>query len=197
MSTRQATVERETRETSVRVVLALDGEGRAEIDTGVAFFDHMLEQVARHGALDLEVRARGDLAVDAHHTVEDTGIVLGQALARALGDKAGLTRYGHACVPLDEALARVVVDLSGRPGLHYRVEFPRPRIGEFDVDLVREFLQGLVNAAAITVHVDALQGVNAHHVAETVFKALGRALRAALAPDPRAAGAVPSTKGVL
>ncbi|ROR34464.1 imidazoleglycerol-phosphate dehydratase HisB [Inmirania thermothiophila] len=190
-------VERRTGETAVAVRLVLDGTGRAEVATGVPFLDHMLEQVARHGLLDLEVRARGDVHVDDHHTVEDVGITLGQALARALGDKAGLTRFGHAYVPLDEALARVVVDLSGRPGLCYEVDFPRARIGTFDVDLVREFFQGLVNHAGMTLHVDLLRGRNAHHIAECLFKAFGRALRQAVAPDPRLGGAIPSTKGSL
>jgi len=194
---RRARVERRTLETEVQVALDLDGRGEARLDTGVPFFDHMLDQVARHGLLDLEVRARGDLAVDAHHTVEDVGLTLGQAFREALGDKAGLRRYGHAYVPLDEALARVVVDLSGRPGLSWDVPFPRARIGDFDVDLCREFFQGFVNQAAVTLHVDALRGRNAHHVAETVFKAFGRALREAVAPDPRLGGALPSTKGAL
>ena len=197
MSPRTATFERNTRETRIAVTVALDGAGAARLETGIPFFEHMLEQVARHGAIDLDVRAAGDTAVDDHHTVEDTGIVLGQAVAGALGDKRGIARYGHAYVPLDEALSRVVVDFSGRPGLFYRVGWPRARIGAFDVDLVREFFQGFANAAAATVHVDSLQGANAHHVAETVFKAFGRALRMAAAPDERAGGTVPSTKGVL
>ena len=197
MSPRTATVERNTRETRIAVTVALDGAGAARLETGIPFFEHMLEQVARHGAIDLDVRAAGDTAVDDHHTVEDTGIVLGQAVAGALGDKRGIARYGHAYVPLDEALSRVVVDFSGRPGLFYRVGWPRARIGAFDVDLIREFFQGFANAAAATVHVDSLQGANAHHVAETVFKAFGRALRMAAAPDERAGGTVPSTKGVL
>jgi len=194
---RSATVERETRETRVRVDVDLDGRGDARLRTGLPFLEHMLEQVARHGRVDLEVHAEGDLQIDAHHTVEDVGIVLGQAIGEALGDKGGIQRYGHAYVPLDEALSRVVVDFSGRPGLAYRVSYPRARIGEFDVDLIREFFQGFVNAAAATLHVDNLQGDNAHHVAETVFKAFGRALRMAVARDDRAAGEVPSTKGVL
>ena len=197
MSSRTATVERDTRETRIAVTVALDGAGAARLDTGIPFFEHMLEQVARHGAIDLDVRAAGDIAIDDHHTVEDTGIVLGQAVAEALGDKRGITRYGHAYVPLDEALSRVVIDLSGRPGLFYRVDWPRARIGAFDVDLIREFFQGFANAAAATVHVDSLQGVNAHHVAETMFKAFGRALRMAVARDERLGDAVPSTKGVL
>jgi imidazoleglycerol-phosphate dehydratase len=194
---RTARVERETRETQIVVELALDGSGRAALATGLAFLDHMLEQVARHGLFDLQVRAHGDLAVDAHHTVEDIGIVLGQALARALGERAGIRRYGHAYVPLDEALSRVVVDCSGRPGLDYHADFPRARVGDFDVDLIREFFQGFVNHALATVHVDTLRGRNAHHVAETQFKAFGRALRAAVTPDPRAGGVIPSTKGSL
>lgn len=197
MNPRTAEVARETRETRIRLAVDLDGTGEASLTTGIAFFDHMLEQVARHGLIDLRIAAEGDLAVDDHHTVEDVGIVLGQALDEALGDKRGISRYGHAYVPLDEALSRVVIDFSGRPGLHYRVDYPRARIGGFDVDLIREFFQGLVNHARATVHVDNLRGDNAHHVAETVFKAFGRALRAAAAPDARAGGALPSTKGSL
>ena len=193
---RQAEVTRNTLETQVVVRLDLDGDGKSSLATGVGFLDHMLDQIARHGRIDLAIQATGDLHIDAHHTVEDVGITLGQALAKALGDKAGLRRYGDAHVPLDEALSRVVVDLSGRPGLVFNVPFTRARIGEFDVDLVREFFQGLVNHAAITVHIDNLRGDNAHHQAETVFKAFGRALRAATEHDPRAAG-VPSTKGTL
>ncbi len=194
---RTATVARKTAETDIEVFLNLDGAGHSELDTGLPFLEHMLEQVARHGLLDLRIRARGDLHVDAHHTVEDIGITMGQALGRACGDKQGLRRYGHAYVPLDEALARVVVDLSGRPGLEYHVDFPRARVGDLDVDLLREFFQGLVNHAALTLHIDALRGSNAHHMAETVFKAFGRALRQALEADPRMAGMVPSTKGSL
>ncbi len=194
---RQADVNRNTLETQIRVSLNLEGTGKSELSTGIGFFDHMLDQIARHGMIDLDVSAQGDLHIDGHHTVEDVGITVGQALARALGDKKGLRRYGHAYVPLDEALSRVVVDLSGRPGLVFNVPFTRATIGEFDVDLVREFFQGLVNHAAITVHVDCLRGDNAHHQAETVFKAFARALRMAVEPDPRAAGAVPSTKGSL
>ena len=197
MSSRTATVERNTRETRIAVTVALDGDGAARLDTGIPFFEHMLEQVARHGAIDLDVRAAGDTAIDDHHTVEDTGIVLGQAVAEALGDKRGIARYGHAYVPLDEALSRIVIDFSGRPGLFYRVGWPRARIGTFDVDLIREFFQGFANAASATLHVDSLQGVNAHHVAETVFKAFGRAMRMAVARDERLGEAVPSTKGVL
>jgi imidazoleglycerol-phosphate dehydratase len=192
-----AEVQRDTLETRISVRLDLDGAGQGNFATGVPFLDHMLDQVARHGLIDLEVRAEGDLHIDAHHTVEDIGITLGQALAKAVGDKKGIRRYGHAYVPLDEALSRVVVDFSGRPGLEFHVPFTRARIGEFDVDLFREFFQGLVNHAGITLHVDNLRGINAHHQAETVFKAFGRALRMALELDPRAAGSVPSTKGTL
>ena len=194
---RQAEINRNTLETQVSVKINLDGTGVGKFDTGVPFLDHMLDQIARHGAIDLEVTARGDLHIDAHHTVEDIGITLGQALARALGDKKGLRRYGHAYVPLDEALSRVVVDLSGRPGLEFHVPFTRAWIGQFDVDLVNEFFQGLINHALITLHVDNLRGSNAHHQAETVFKAFGRALRMAAEADPRASGAIPSTKGAL
>lgn len=197
MSARTAEIKRQTRETDIAVSLDLDGQGNARLDTGVPFFDHMLEQIARHGLLDLDIEANGDLEVDAHHTVEDVGICLGQALERALDDKAGLVRYGHAYVPLDEALSRVVVDLSGRPGLEYAVAYPRARIADFDVDLVREFFQGLVNHARLTLHIDNLRGANAHHIAETVFKAFGRALRVAVAPDPRLGSSTPSTKGSL
>lgn len=197
MSSRTATIERSTRETRITLTVDLDGSGASRFDTGIPFFEHMLEQVARHGVVDLDLAASGDVAVDDHHTVEDTGIVLGQAVAQALGDKRGIARYGHAYVPLDEALSRVVIDFSGRPGLFYRASYPRARIGSFDVDLIREFFQGFANAASATVHVDSLQGVNAHHIAETVFKAFGRALRMAAAPDDRTGGTVPSTKGVL
>jgi imidazoleglycerol-phosphate dehydratase len=194
---RTARVERNTRETRITVELNLDGSGRAQLDTGLPFLDHMLDQVARHGMVDLAVKAEGDLHIDAHHTVEDVGIVIGQAVAKALGDKAGLARYGHAYVPLDEALSRVVIDLSGRPGLEFHVAFTRARIGNFDADLTSEFFQGFVNHALATLHVDNLRGANAHHQCETVFKAFGRALRMAVARDPRAAGAIPSTKGSL
>lgn len=194
---RQADVTRNTLETKIRVALDLDGTGISKLATGVGFFDHMLDQIARHGLIDLDIAAQGDLHIDAHHTVEDVGITFGQALAKALGDKKGLRRYGHAYVPLDEALSRVVVDLSGRPGLVFDVPFTRGTIGEFDVDLVREFFQGMVNHALITVHVDCLRGDNSHHQAETVFKAFARALRMAVEPDTRAAGLVPSTKGAL
>ena len=197
MAARTATVERNTRETRITVTVTLDGAGTARLATGIPFFEHMLEQVARHGVVDMDVRADGDTAVDDHHTVEDTGIVLGQAVVQALGEKRGIARYGHAYVPLDEALSRVVIDFSGRPGLFYRVAYPRARIGAFDVDLIREFFQGFANAAAATVHVDSLQGVNAHHIAETIFKAFGRALRMAAAPDERIGATVPSTKGML
>ncbi|MCM8596280.1 imidazoleglycerol-phosphate dehydratase HisB [Accumulibacter sp.] len=194
---RSAQVSRKTLETRVSVRLNLDGTGQGRLATGVPFLDHMLEQISRHGLIDLDIEAEGDLHIDAHHTVEDIGITLGQALAQALGSKQGLRRYGHAYVPLDEALSRVVVDLSGRPGLHFDVPFTRPLIGGFDVDLVREFFQGLVNHALLTLHVDNLRGENAHHQAETVFKAFARALRMAVEEDPRAGSHVPSTKGSL
>lgn len=194
---RQAEVSRKTLETEITVKLNLDGSGSARIATGVAFLDHMLEQVARHGLIDLEVTAQGDLHVDGHHTVEDVGITLGQAFAKALGDKRGICRYGYAYVPLDEALSRVVIDLSGRPGIEFHVPFSRPMIGQFDVDLTHEFFRGFINHAQITLHVDNIRGQNAHHQAETVFKAFARALRQAVSPDPRAAGALPSTKGAL
>ena len=194
---RQAEITRNTLETRITVRLDLDGAGRGRFATGVPFLDHMLDQIARHGLIDLDVEATGDLHIDAHHTVEDIGITVGQALAQAWGDKKGLTRYGHAYVPLDEALSRVVIDLSGRPGLDFNVAFTRAWVGQFDVDLVREFFQGLVNHAGMTLHIDNLRGVNAHHQAETVFKAFGRALRMAATPDPRMAGAMPSTKGSL
>ncbi|MFO1197779.1 MAG: imidazoleglycerol-phosphate dehydratase HisB [Burkholderiaceae bacterium] len=197
MTTRSAEVVRDTAETKIRVRVDLDGTGVQKLATGVPFLDHMLDQVARHGLVDLEVDAAGDLHIDAHHTVEDVGITLGQAFARALGDKKGIRRYGHAYVPLDEALSRVVVDLSGRPGLHWRVEFTRAMVGAFDVDLAREFFQGFVNHAQVTLHVDNLHGENAHHQCETVFKAFGRALRMAVEPDPRMGGRLPSTKESL
>ncbi len=193
---RKAEVNRNTKETKIAVKLNLDGKGRSKIATGVPFLDHMLEQVARHGVFDLEIVAKGDLHIDAHHTVEDIGITFGQAFAKAVGDKKGVRRYGHAYVPLDEALSRSVVDLSGRPGLEYHIEFTRARIGEFDVDLVHEFFQGFVNHAQVTLHVDNLKGTNAHHQAETAFKAFGRALRMAVEKDPRVSD-VPSTKGSL
>ncbi len=196
-NTRSATVTRNTRETQIELALNLDGTGVSDLQTGLPFFEHMLAQVARHGLVDLRLRAAGDLEVDAHHTVEDVGIVLGQAFAQAIGDKQGISRYGHAYVPLDEALSRAVIDLSGRPGLEYCCDYARPRVGNFDVDLLREFFQGFVNHAQVSLHLDNLRGDNAHHQAETLFKAFGRALRAAVAFDPRIAGRVPSTKGSL
>ena len=194
---RTAEVTRSTKETQIRVRVDLDGTGRARLVTGLPFLEHMLDQVARHAMLDLDIEAKGDLHIDAHHTVEDIGITLGQALRQALGDKVGIRRYGHAYVPLDEALSRVVIDLSGRPGLEFHVPFTRSLIGTFDVDLVHEFFQGFVNHALATLHVDNLRGDNAHHQAETSFKAFARALRMACERDPRAAGAIPSTKGAL
>ena len=194
---RIAEVRRDTLETQIRVRIDLDGTGVSVLSTGIGFFDHMLDQVARHGLFDIEVEAKGDLHIDGHHTVEDVGITLGQAFAKALGDKKGLRRYGHAYVPLDEALSRVVVDLSGRPGLEFGIEFSRAMIGGFDVDLAFEFFQGFVNHAGVTLHIDNLKGRNAHHQAETAFKAFGRALRMAVEHDPRSAGTMPSTKGVL
>lgn len=197
MADRTASVKRDTLETQITVSLNLDGSGKAEMQTGVPFLEHMLDQVARHGLVDLDIQAKGDLHIDAHHTVEDIGITLGQAFAEAIGDKKGIRRYGHAYVPLDEALSRVVIDFSGRPGLEYHVDFPRARIGDFDVDLFVEFFQGFVNHAQVTLHIDCLRGANAHHVAETVFKAFGRAMRMALEADPRMQGMMPSTKGSL
>lgn len=194
---RTAEIERNTLETRISVKLNLDGTGESSLDTGMPFLEHMLDQVARHGMVDLEVNAEGDLHIDGHHTAEDIGITLGQALARAVGDKKGIRRYGHAYVPLDEALSRVVIDLSGRPGLEFHVEFPRASIGDFDTELFYEFFQGFTNHAGVTLHVDSLRGRNAHHIAETVFKAFGRALRMALEVDPRMAGMLPSTKGSL
>ena len=194
---RTAEITRNTNETRIRVAINLDGTGKQTIDTGVPFLDHMLDQIARHGLIDLDIKAEGDLHIDAHHTVEDVGITLGMAIAKAVGTKAGLRRYGHAYVPLDEALSRVVVDFSGRPGLEYHIPFTRSHIGAFDVDLTREFFQGLVNHALITLHIDNLRGTNAHHQCETVFKACGRALRMAIEVDPRMGDIVPSTKGVL
>jgi imidazoleglycerol-phosphate dehydratase len=196
-STRRAEVERNTKETQIRVRVALDGHGNAKLATGIGFFDHMLDQVARHGLIDLEVDAKGDLHIDGHHLVEDVGITLGMAVAQAVGDKAGITRYGHAYVPLDEALSRVVIDFSGRPGLHMRVPFKAAMVGGFDTQLAYEFFQGFANHALVTLHIDNLHGDNAHHQCETVFKAFARALRMALAVDPRSAGVVPSTKGSL
>lgn len=197
MSARLATIERNTLETQIKISINLDGTGKASFVTGVAFLDHMLDQIARHGLIDMDIHAVGDLAIDAHHTVEDVGITLGQAFAKAIGDKKGLVRYGHAYVPLDEALSRVVIDFSGRPMLIYNVDYPRALIGQFDVDLLREFFQGFVNHAGITLHIDNIRGVNAHHIAETIFKAFGRALRMASSFDERMAGMMPSTKGSL
>ncbi len=197
MTERKADVERNTLETQIKVKLNLDGVGQSSFAIGVPFLEHMLDQIARHGLIDLEIHAQGDYQIDDHHTVEDVGITLGQAVAKAVGDKKGINRYGHAYVPLDEALSRVVVDFSGRPGLFYNVEYPRSMIGSFDVDLFREFFQGFVNHAGVSLHIDNLKGVNAHHIAETIFKAMGRALRMALTPDPRMAGIMPSTKGSL
>lgn len=194
---RQAEIARNTLETQITAKVNLDGSGQGKLATGVPFLDHMLDQIVRHGLIDIDIEAQGDLHIDAHHTVEDAGITLGQALARAWGDKKGLTRYGHSYVPLDEALTRVVIDLSGRPGLSFNVEFTRATIGGFDVDLIAEFFQGLVNHAGMTLHIDNLRGKNAHHQAETIFKAFGRALRMAVELDPRAAGTIPSTKGTL
>ncbi len=197
MSDRIAAVTRDTLETQISVSINLDGNGQARLESGIPFLDHMLDQIARHGLVDLDIKATGDLHIDDHHTVEDIGISLGQAFSQALGDKKGIMRYGHAYVPLDEALSRVVIDFSGRPGIEYRVEYPRARIGQFDVDLIHEFFQGFVNHAPATLHIDNLQGKNAHHIAETVFKAFGRALRVAISRDERMAGVVPSTKGSL
>ena len=197
MSDRSAKVSRNTLETQISVELNLDGAGKSSFDTGIPFLEHMLEQVARHGSFDLAITAKGDLHIDDHHTVEDIGIVMGQAFKEALGEKQGIMRYGHAYVPLDEALSRVVIDFSGRPGIEYRVNFSRPRIGQFDVDLIHEFFQGFVNHAPATLHIDNLVGQNAHHVAETIFKAFGRALRFAVSVDERLQGAIPSTKGSL
>jgi len=197
MSDRSANVSRNTLETQINVVLNLDGSGKSHFDTGIPFLEHMLEQIARHGSFDLEVSASGDLHIDDHHTVEDIGITLGQAFKEALADKQGIMRYGHAYVPLDEALSRVVIDFSGRPGIEYRVRFVRPRIGQFDVDLIHEFFQGFANHAPATLHIDNLSGENAHHIAETMFKAFGRALRFAVNRDERMQGVIPSTKGSL
>ena len=197
MSQREAAVSRETLETQIRVFVNLEGRGNASFDTGLPFLEHMLDQVARHGLLDIEIKAAGDLYIDAHHTVEDVGITFGQAVAKALSDKRGIRRYGHAYVPLDEALSRVVIDFSGRPGLEYHVEYPRARVGDFDVDLFHEFFQGFVNHAHVTLHIDCLRGDNSHHIAETMFKAFGRAMRMALEADPAMGGILPSTKGSL
>jgi imidazoleglycerol-phosphate dehydratase len=197
MLPRSATVKRDTKETQITVTLNLDGTGRSNLNTGLPFLDHMLDQVARHGMFDLDIEAQGDLHIDAHHTVEDVGITLGQAFTKALSDKRGIRRYGHAYVPLDEALSRVVLDCSGRPGLEFQVEFPRARVGDFDVDLFYEFFQGFINHALVTLHIDNLRGRNSHHIIETVFKAFGRALRMAVECDPRMEGILPSTKGSL
>jgi imidazoleglycerol-phosphate dehydratase len=196
-TSRIAEVTRNTNETQIRVVINLDGTGQQKLNTGVPFLDHMLDQIARHGLIDLDIDAKGDLHIDAHHTVEDVGITLGQAFAKAMGDKKGIRRYGHAYVPLDEALSRVVIDFSGRPGLEFHVPFKRSMIGAFDVDLTQEFFHGFVNHALVSLHIDNLRGENAHHQCETVFKAFGRALRMAIELDPRAAGTIPSTKGSL
>ena len=197
MAERKAEISRETLETQISVSINLDGSGKANFETGVAFLDHMMDQIARHGMIDMDIRAMGDLHIDAHHTVEDIGITLGQAFSKAMGDKKGITRYGHSYVPLDEALSRVVIDFSGRPGLEFDVDFKRGMIGEFDVDLFHEFFQGFVNHANATLHIDNLRGNNAHHIAETIFKAFGRAVRMAIEPDPRMQGILPSTKGAL
>ncbi|MDH5516531.1 MAG: imidazoleglycerol-phosphate dehydratase HisB [Gammaproteobacteria bacterium] len=197
MAERKAEISRDTLETQISVSINLDGSGQSNFETGVAFLDHMMDQIARHGMIDMDVRAMGDLHIDAHHTVEDIGITLGQAFNQAMGDKKGITRYGHSYVPLDEALSRVVIDFSGRPGLEFNVDFKRASIGEFDVDLFHEFFQGFVNHAHATVHIDNIRGRNAHHIAETIFKAFGRALRMAIEPDPRMQGILPSTKGAL
>ena len=197
MDARKAEIKRNTNETQIVLGVDLDGTGIAKLDTGIPFFEHMLDQVARHGLIDLTIKAKGDIQVDAHHTIEDVGITLGQAVSKAIGDKKGIRRYGYAYVPLDEALSRVVIDFSGRPGLEYRVEFPRGRVGDFDVDLIHEFFQGFCNHAQATLHIDNLRGQNSHHIAETVFKAFGRALRMGLERDPRMAEMVPSTKGSL
>jgi imidazoleglycerol-phosphate dehydratase len=197
MSQRTAFKERDTLETQISIRLNLDGEGKSSFQTGVPFLDHMLDQVSRHGLFDIQIEAKGDLHIDAHHTVEDVGITLGQAFSKALGDKKGIRRYGYAYVPLDEALSRVVIDFSGRPGMEYMVTYPRARIGDFDVDLLSEFFRGFVNHAQLTLHIDNIRGVNAHHVAESIFKAFGRALRMAIELDPRMADKLPSTKGSL
>ncbi|MCK5001402.1 MAG: imidazoleglycerol-phosphate dehydratase HisB [Gammaproteobacteria bacterium] len=197
MTDRQASVERNTLETQIKVQVNLDGTGVCKLNTGVPFLEHMLDQVARHGLIDLVIEAKGDLEIDAHHTVEDIGITLGQAINKAVGDKKGIVRYGHAYVPLDEALSRVVIDFSGRPGLEHRVKYPRASIGDFETDLLHEFFQGFVNHAGVSLHIDNISGDNSHHIAETVFKAFGRAVRMALAFDPRMKGIMPSTKGAL
>ena len=197
MPNRTASVKRDTLETQIEVTLNLDGTGKSGFQTDIPFLEHMMDQIARHGMIDLSVKASGDTDIDDHHTVEDIGITIGMALKKALGDKQGIRRYGHACIPLDEALSRVVMDFSGRPGIVFQAEFTRARIGTFDVDLFHEFFQGLVNHALITLHIDCIRGQNSHHIAETIFKAFGRALRMAIEPDPRMAGVIPSTKGTL
>ena len=197
MSNRSATVKRDTKETQIEVSLNLDGEGKSDLDIGIPFLEHMLDQVARHGLFDISIKAKGDLEIDAHHTIEDVGITLGQAFTQALAEKKGIRRYAHAYVPLDEALSRVVIDCSGRPGLEYNVNYPRARIGDFDVDLIFEFFQGFINHAMMTLHIDNISGRNSHHIAETIFKAFGRTLRIAVEQDPRMEGILPSTKGAL
>ncbi len=197
MAERKSRVERNTLETQILAAINIDGSGQTRFETEVPFLDHMLDQIARHGMFDIDIEAKGDLHIDAHHTVEDIGITLGQAFAQALGDKKGIQRYGHAYVPLDEALSRVVVDFSGRPGIIYNVEYTRARIGDFDVDLLLEFFRGFINHAGVTLHIDNLRGLNSHHIAETIFKAFGRALRMAATPDGRMSGIMPSTKGTL
>ncbi len=197
MTSRNATIKRDTKETQIEVSINLDGEGKTDLDLSIPFLEHMLDQVARHGLFDLTIKAKGDLEIDAHHTVEDLGITLGQAFNKALGDKTGIRRYGHAYVPLDEALSRVVLDCSGRPGLEYTAKYPRARVGDFDLDLLFEFFQGFVNHGMVTLHIDNLKGRNAHHIAETIFKAFGRALRMAVETDPGMQGILPSTKGTL
>ena len=197
MADRKAAIKRDTLETQIQVSINLDGSGNYNVDTGVPFLDHMLDQVARHGLIDLDIKAKGDLHIDAHHTVEDVGITLGQAFAEAIGDKKGIRRYGHAYVPLDEALSRVVIDFSGRPGMEYGVEYTRARVGDFDMDLLSEFFQGFINHAQVTLHIDNIRGKNAHHIAETIFKAFGRAVRMAIEMDSRMGDTLPSTKGSL
>lgn len=197
MSARQSSVKRDTNETRIEVDINLDGTGQGNFDTGVPFLEHMMDQIARHGMIDITVKAEGDLDIDAHHTVEDIGITLGMAMTKALGDKKGISRYGHAYVPLDEALSRVVIDFSGRPGLEERVDYKREKVGNFDTELFHEFFQGFVNHALVTLHIDNLRGNNSHHIVETVFKAFGRAVRMAISPDPRMQGTIPSTKGSL
>ncbi len=197
MIQRKASIDRDTNETQIKISINLDGSGQSQLDSGIPFLDHMLDQIARHGVMDIDIKAKGDLEIDAHHTVEDIGITLGQAFTKALNDKKGIRRYGHAYVPLDEALSRVVIDCSGRPGLEYQVKFPRAKIGDFDTELFYEFFQGFVNHSLITLHIDNIRGRNAHHIVETIFKAFGRALRMAVEPDPRMQGTLPSTKGKL